>query len=432
MDATAQPNGAPSWHDKAQWKQRVWSTWMEPLVIVIILLTAMYCTRRKDYSMFGGNRNESNTALLGRDSERSSSDWDRSASPGRNVDYPPKKRRIFGRWIVQTPNSSKYARHFHSRILQKFPFLIEMFYWAIALVLYRGTILVTSKAFGGSQGLWDIAQRHGQSILNFEAGVSGMGSVTTNERYVEWRIQQWFLAGVENGDWRGTALTILNRVYALIHIPGTAGFIAYYYATSPTHRRFCIARRTLSLANFVAFFVFSLYPCMPPRLLPKEYGFVDTVEAEDATSVWQKGDYVNALAAMPSMHFGYAFAIGSVLVYESGFLRRLHLLGTADDDLEAVEPLKAEQSGDVPRTARARISLLVVGIFYPALILLAIISTANHYFLDALAGAAVVIIAFCSNRFLLNFLPLEDYLLWALKLEKPVPTTGYRPIRSTT
>ncbi|KAI0424040.1 integral membrane protein [Xylaria sp. FL1042] len=417
-------DGGPSWRDRAEWKQQVWSKWMEPVVIVVVLLTAMYVTRRKNYSIFRRSPEESARSLLSPESQRSSSsDWERPEDlPSL---HPPKTRRIFGRWTVRTPNSSRFARHFHSRILQKFPFLVEMFYWAIALVLYRGTILITSHWYGGSQGLWDIAQGHGTSILEFEAWITGMSGVTNNTRFVEWRIQQWFLTGANLGDWRGSALQFLNRAYALIHIPGTAAFIAYYYATAPTHRRFCIARRTLSLSNFVAFFVFTLYPCMPPRLLPKEYGFVDTVEAEDASSVWMKGDYVNALAAMPSMHFGYAFAIGCTLVYESGFLRHLHPLGDeTTDDLEMNGILK-QQNGDVPRSVASRIFLLFLGIFYPALILLAIISTANHYVLDAFAGAVVVGFSFLCNRFLLNFLVFEDWLLWAWRLEKPVPTTGY-------
>lgn len=210
--------------------------------------------------------------------------------------------------------------------------------------------------------------------------------------------------------------------------PDRHRFIAYYYATAPTHRRFCIARRTLSLANFVAFFVFTLYPCMPPRLLPEEYGFVDTVEAENASSVWMKGDYVNALAAMPSMHFGYAFAIGSVLVYESGFLRHLRPMAKiTDDDLESHEVLKPASNGDVPRSIASRMILLWVGGLYPALILLAIVATANHYVLDACAGALVVAFSFLCNRFLLNFLVFEDWLLWILRLEKPEPTTGFVP-----
>lgn len=100
-------------------------------------------------------------------------------------------------------------------------------------------------------------------------------------------------------------------------------FIAYYYGTAPTHARFCTVRRALSLLNLFAFSVFILWPCMPPRLLPAEYGFVDTVNGEDAESVWMSGNYVNKLAAMPSMHFGYAACIGAVFIYESAVVHRL-------------------------------------------------------------------------------------------------------------
>ncbi|KAI1325198.1 PAP2 superfamily-domain-containing protein [Xylariaceae sp. FL0255] len=418
MDSSEQPGGGPSWDDKAEWKRQVWSKWMEPTVIIIILLSAMYLTRRKNYSIFRWKSDETTTSLLHR--APSPSDWDPSTES--SIMYPPKTRRILGRWVVHTPNSSRFADHFHSRILQKFPFLVEMFYWAIALVLYRGTILITGHWYGGSQGLWDIAQHHGTSILELESKIDGLSSIPGPSRWLEWRIQHFFLDGAAAGDWRGGAIAFLNRAYALLHIPGTVAFIAYYYATAPTHRRFCTVRRGFSLANFVAFIVFTLYPCMPPRLLPGEYGFVDTVEAEDATSVWMKGDYVNALAAMPSMHFGYAFAIGCVLVFESGFLRHLDLAATVDEEEGGI--LKHELR-DAPRSMISRLTLLLVGIFYPALILLAIIATANHYFLDVIAGASVVGFSFLCNRFLLNFLVFEDWLLWAWRLEKPEPTTGY-------
>jgi hypothetical protein len=194
----------------------------------------MYATRRKGYSIFRRSPEESTRSLLAPESQRSSgSDWDRPEDLASL--HPPKTRRIFGRWTVRTPNSSRFARHLHSRILQKFPFLVEMWYWAIALVLYRGTILITSHWYGGSQGLWDIAQRHGTSILEFEARITGMSGVTDNTRWIEWRIQQWFLTGASLGDWRGGALQFLNRAYALIHIPGTAAYVFDGYLTISIH-----------------------------------------------------------------------------------------------------------------------------------------------------------------------------------------------------
>lgn len=56
---------------------------------------------------------------------------------------------------------------------------------------------------------------------------------------------------------------------------------------------------------------------------------------------------------------------------------------------------------------------------YPAVILTAIVATANHYVLDAVAGAVACIMAWMSNDVLLNLVPLEDYFLAALRLHKP-------------
>lgn len=66
-----------------------------------------------------------------------------------------------------------------------------------------------------------------------------------------------------------------------------------------------------------------------------------------------------------------------------------------------------------------RLLCLVLGIAYPAIILVAIVATANHFILDAVAGAVVCGLAWTGNRVLLNLLPLEDYFLWCVKIHKP-------------
>lgn len=60
------------------------------------------------------------------------------------------------------------------------------------------------------------------------------------------------------------------------------------------------------------------------------------------------------------------------------------------------------------------------------MVLTAIVSTANHYYLDAIMATVVATIAYFSNRVFLILLPIEDYLLWMLRLEKPIPSTGER------
>jgi hypothetical protein len=47
------------------------------------------------------------------------------------------------------------------------------------------------------------------------------------------------------------------------------------------------------------------------------------------------------------------------------------------------------------------------------------VSTANHFILDAVAGALVCLVGWRSNEILLNLLPLEDYFLWCLRMHKP-------------
>lgn len=312
----------------------------------------------------------------------------------------PKKRSCCG-LLIYTPNTSRFASNFHSRIMQKFPFLMEMFYWIITYAFYRTTSIL-SQAIFSKTGIWDVAQDHGLAVLNFEqfSWASFLFPVT------EKSVQQWFLHDHQ------TALTFLNRFYALVHIPGTVGFIAFWYYAAPNHKSFATVRRTMTLTNLLAFSIFVLYPCMPPRLLPAEYGFVDSVRHDDAQSVWMSGKYVNSLAAMPSMHFGYSFCIGSTLIWHSGLFR------------SKLEP------GETRKSWFWKIFYLALGIAYPATILVTIVATANHYFMDAAMATLVAIAAFLCNKIFLSLLPLEDLLLWALRLEKPIPSTGDRFHRS--
>ncbi|ROW17854.1 hypothetical protein VPNG_00808 [Cytospora leucostoma] len=419
--------------------------WVEPVLIVSILFTSMYLTRAKEFSIFGSK--QSYTPLASSPTSvtpRSSSDSDPPPHRSYRTGYPSKTRHVFGIWTVRTPNSSRFARHIHSRILQKFPFLVEMFYWVLQFFFYRFTASLAALRYGGDNQMWDVGQNHGIALLELEAHMFGKASLTGTQRWTEWNIQQWFLAGARANDWRGVFLTVLNRSYALIHIPGTVGFLAFYYYVSPTFSRFATARRTMTLLNLFAFSVFIFYPCMPPRLLPPEYGFIDTVNGEDATSVWQSGNFVNRLAAMPSMHFGYAFCIGCVFMYESaalsGFVEIyqrfgktrkssatwLPIPGGDEENLHDVAATESEQPRSSERSTAQRIAFFIVGIWYPGWVLLTIVATANHYFMDAMVAVLVVLMSYACNRVLMNFLVLEDLLLWAWRLEKPIPTTGMR------
>lgn len=363
----------------------------------------MIATRRRNYPIFGKRKGYHDSLLDEEGSTSSAEDplWydpdnnDDAQEPLTSSKHLPKRRRFCG-LALYTPNTSRFADHFHSRILQKFPFLIEMFYWIITYLFYRMTKVISQKIF--SEEIWQVAEDHGLQVLEFEQ----YGPLKFLFPWREHDVQMWFMSDHQ------TALTVLNRAYALIHIPGTVGFIAWYYYIAPSHPTFATIRRTLTLTNLFAFLTFTLYPCMPPRLLPPEYGFLDSVRHDNATSIFMSGDYVNSLAAMPSMHFGYAFVIGCTMTYHAGIFRR------------------TLEKGEARKAWAWKLFYIGLGLGYPGMILVTIVATANHYWMDALMATLVALGAYLANRIFLALLPLEDLLLWALRLEKPIPSTGER------
>lgn len=86
-----------------------------------------------------------------------------------------------------------------------------MFYWIVTYLFYRMTKVISQRIF--SEEIWDVAQVHGLQILEFEQ----YGPLSFLFPMKEHSVQFWFMEGHQN------ALTILNRAYALIHIPGTVG-----------------------------------------------------------------------------------------------------------------------------------------------------------------------------------------------------------------
>lgn len=275
------------------------------------------------------------------------------------------------------------------------------------------------------EGTVTVARRHALQIINLEQRL---------HIFHELDVQAWFLRHPFLMHWT-------NRIYSFIHIPGTILFLVwlFFYTTTrnridlPSHNRdagegspagpklYAARRRTMATCNLLAFIVFTLWPCMPPRLLSdpdvpgpigkeaRSYGFVDTVHgAEGESSVWTQNKFCNQYAAMPSLHFGYSLLIGLTIM-----------------TIPLAPQHRRSRTIHVSRSLRMRLPsprrllCLVLGFAYPAIILVAIVATANHFILDAVAGAIVCGLAWTGNRILLNLLPLEDYFLWCVKIHKP-------------
>ena len=125
------------------------------------------------------------------------------------------------------------------------------------------------------------------------------------------------------------------------------------------HESFAGFRNWLIGANLLGLVGYVLMPTAPPRMFP-EWGFVDWVAQYSAVShdsgliAWGANPY----AAMPSLHAMDAFIVGVVMF---GLVRS--------------------------RVAKA------LWLAWPAWVAFAVIATANHYWLDVVAGIVLALIA---------------------------------------
>ncbi len=142
--------------------------------------------------------------------------------------------------------------------------------------------------------------------------------------------------------------------YYLLHFPLTIGVLVWLYVR---HRPgYLWARRSLALATGVAMLVHIWLPTTPPRLLAG-LGMVDTgrVGGNSAYVGTPVSELANEYAAMPSLHVGWAVLLAVVLV----------------------------------QVGRSRWRWLWV--LHPLTTLLVVVVTANHYWLDAAVGTALVL-----------------------------------------
>ncbi|MCP5027675.1 MAG: inositol phosphorylceramide synthase [Actinomycetia bacterium] len=149
-------------------------------------------------------------------------------------------------------------------------------------------------------------------------------------------------------------MPVLNRYYATAHFWLTGLTMLWLFLCHPlAYRRF---RRTLVSVTLVALAIHVLWPLAPPRMFA-ELGFVDTLQVYGPDLYAQRsiGSQANQYAAMPSLHFGYAMLVAGAAI--SALRTRWRWLAVA----------------------------------HPALTLVAIVVTANHWWLDAAVAGALVV-----------------------------------------
>ncbi len=151
-----------------------------------------------------------------------------------------------------------------------------------------------------------------------------------------------------------TLIKLLNHYYIWFHFPSAVGLLLWLYLRH--HDRYHAIRNLMAFVTFAALIIHLVFPLAPPRMMA---GFVDTMR-EFGPSIYPANAVdgaANQIAAMPSLHFGWAM-------------------------IEAMAVISV-------LSARKRWLVL----FHPALTTLSIIATANHWWIDAAASAVLVLLA---------------------------------------
>ena len=164
-------------------------------------------------------------------------------------------------------------------------------------------------------------------------------------------------------------LQFWNIFYGSAHFIVTIIAIVWLFRRDKS--RYPLYRNTLAFTTAFALIGFTFFPLMPPRLLDaavsaggagQHYGFVDTLQVVGGLWSFDSGTMhkiSNQYAAMPSLHFAWSSWCLFVLF---PMLRQRWLK-----------------------------ALMAV---YPFLTLFAIVVTANHFILDAVGGAIVLVVGY--------------------------------------
>ncbi|MEE8519054.1 MAG: phosphatase PAP2 family protein [Dehalococcoidia bacterium] len=162
-------------------------------------------------------------------------------------------------------------------------------------------------------------------------------------------------------DWGAKAgrrvLVFFNYLYIVTFVPVVLTTAVVLYIKN--RERYLYYRGIVLLSFAAALLVFAIFPLAPPRFVSLS-GLADTIAVHGP--LWYAGRelavYYNAFAAMPSLHFSWALLIGFMFWRSGPWL------------------------------------LKPAAVIYPAATLLAIIITGNHYVMDAVVGALMMLIIY--------------------------------------
>jgi len=200
----------------------------------------------------------------------------------------------------------------------------------------------------------------GRHVVRHRSGLAfgDAASVVSLEKMLPLPSETWLQGLMLNSEHLTRAA---NVFYVSVHFPATIAFLVWMWLRRPA--AYTWARSVLVSVTMVALLLHVTFPLAPPRMLPGE-GFVDTM-AQFGPSAYGAGteSVTNQYAAMPSLHAAWALFIGFSLV--------------------------------VVLDTRWRWMALL----HPLATILVVVATGNHYWLDVLAAACLVLLAMLVHGF---------------------------------
>lgn len=152
-------------------------------------------------------------------------------------------------------------------------------------------------------------------------------------------------------------IKLLSFHYTTFHFGVPILALVVLYRKWP--ERYGLYRNALAWMSVLAVVTFALWPLMPPRLLPGSYGFVDVFATMFRPPSVDRGfapALYNGFAAMPSLHVGYSLWCVAALV--------------------PVLPSRWARLAVIGHAVTTNVAVVVTG---------------NHYWLDAVGGALVLL-----------------------------------------
>jgi len=144
-------------------------------------------------------------------------------------------------------------------------------------------------------------------------------------------------------------VNFFNYLYIWGHLPVI--IIVAFWLYSRHRENYALFRNAFLISGLLALIGFTMVPLAPPRYMP-EFGFTDTIVHAQSYYAFQNPKIVNQYAAMPSLHFGWDLLVAMAVALNA-----------------RVRPVR------------------MIAYAMPIVMLGGIVVTANHYFLDAAAGA---------------------------------------------